>query len=143
MNKKSIRVFLSHATRDGDIAQKVGHHLSQAGYDVWDPAEQILPGADWAGELKQALDAAEAIVVFISPEAMASREISREIEYALSAKRLRGRLIPVIIRPTKDAPWILDALEPVPYQGPGRTSRHIIELLSQPHNASEAQSRAV
>jgi hypothetical protein len=58
--------------------------------------------------------------------------VSHEIEYALGAKHLRGRLIPVMIRPTKGAPWILDSLQQVRYQNPGKTGRQIVKLLVRP-----------
>ncbi len=31
----------------------------------------------------------------------------REVEFALGAPQYRGRLIPVLVRPTADMPWIL------------------------------------
>jgi hypothetical protein len=80
-------------------------------------------------------------VVFISPDAMASRSVSHEIEYALGAKHLRGRLIPVTIRPTKDAPWILGSLQSVRYKSPDKTGRQIVELLARSHDAPEAKIR--
>ncbi len=134
-------VFLSYARSDRDLVQKIGQRLREAGLEVWDPDEKILPGANWTDELKAALDSAGALVVFISPEAMASRTVSYEIEYALGARHLRGRLIPVTIRPTKDAPWILDSLQSVRYQGPSKTGRQIVALLSQSHHAPEAKTR--
>jgi TIR domain len=141
MPQKVRRVFLSYARSDRDLVQKIGQELSEAGLEVWDPDQNILPGANWMAELKAALDSASAFVLFISPDAMASRSVSYEIEYALGAKHLRGRLIPVTIRPTKDAPWILDSLKSVQYQGPGKTGRQIVELLGQSHDAPEAKSR--
>jgi hypothetical protein len=142
MPQKVRSVFLSYASRDRDLAQKIGQKLSEAGLEVWDPDQEILPGADGMAELRAALDSASAIVVFISPDAMASRSVSYEIEYALGAKHLRGRLIPVTIRPTKDAPWILNSLQSIQYQSPGKTGRQIAELLGRPHDAPEAKSRA-
>jgi TIR domain len=143
MIKKDGKVFLSYAKSDRDEAQKIGHQLRQAGFEVWDPDREILPGSDWAADLKIALDSAAAVVVFISPEGMASRSVSYEIEYALGAKHLRRRLIPVVMRPTKRVPWILDSLESVQYQGPSKTGRQIVDLLSESHDASEAKSRAI
>lgn len=141
MPQKVGSVFLSYARSDRDLVQKIGQELTGAGLEVWDPDERILPGADWTTELKAALDSAGALVVFISPDAMASRSVSHEIEYALGAKHLRGRLIPVTIRPTKDAPWILDSLQTVRYQSPVKTGRQIAELLAESPNAPEAKSR--
>jgi len=143
MNKKVGKVFLSYARTDRDPAQKIGHQLREAGFEVWDPDEEILPGADWTADLKIALDSAGAVVVFISPEGMASRSVSYEIQYALGAKHLRRRLIPVVMRPTKDVPWILDSLESVNYHSPSKTGRQIVDLLSQEHDAAEAKSRAL
>jgi hypothetical protein len=143
MTEKGSKVFLSYARSDRDAVKKVGRQLQQAGFEIWDPDEEILPGADFSTELKTALDSAGAVVVFISPEAMDSRSVSYEIEYALGARHLRGRLIPVTIRPTKNAPWILGSLESVQYESPSKTGRQIADLLSQPHDASEAKSRAL
>jgi hypothetical protein len=141
MAQRAGAVFLSYARSDRDLVQKIGHKLSEAGLEVWDPDRNILPGANWTDELKAALDSAGALVVFISPDAMASRSVSHEIEYALGAKHLRGRLIPVTIRPTKDTPWILDSLRPVQYQSPDKTGRQIVKLLAQPQDAPEAKIR--
>ena len=116
--------------------------MSGAGFPVWDPEQEILPGSEWTSPLRKALDSASAFIVFISPEAMQSPWISREIEYALAAKHLRGRLIPVVVRPTKDAPWILQSLRSVRYEGPSKTGQQIVELLSQPIDTSHAKRRA-
>lgn len=141
MAEKGTKVFFSYARSDRDAVEKIGHQLQQAGFEVWDPDKEILPGSDWSTELKVALDSATAMVIFISPAAMASRSVSYEIEYALGAKHLRRRLIPVTIRPTKKAPWILDSLESVTYESPSKTGRQIVNLLKQPHDAPEAKSR--
>jgi hypothetical protein len=98
--------------------RRLGVSSREAGFEVWDPDTEILPGADWTADLKVALDSAGPLIVFISPEGMASRSVSYEIEYALGARHLRGRLIPVVIRPTKDSPWILDSIGSVKYQSP-------------------------
>lgn len=141
MAQKRAPVFISYARSDTDVVQKVARQLRDEGVDVWDPDERILPGANWTDELKGALESAGALVVFISPEAMASRSVSYEIEYALGARHLRGRLIPVMIRPTKDAPWIFDSLQSVRYEGPGKTGRKIVQLLNQSDHAPRAETR--
>jgi hypothetical protein len=142
MSKKPSQVFLSYAEIDRNKARKIADELRGSGFQVWDPEREILPGGDWTAELKGALDNSEAIVVLISPEAMQSRWLSYEIAYALGEKRFRGRLIPVFIRPTKRAPWILDSLQPVRYESPSKTGRQIADLLSQPADAPETKRRA-
>jgi len=138
MSKKSSGVFLSYSGADRGVARKIAQHLRGAGVQVWDPEYEILPGSDWTSLLKRALNSAEALVVLISPEAMDSRSVSHEIGYALTAEHLSGRLIPVIIRPTKTAPWILKSLPSVRYKSPSKAGKEIIELLSQPIHVTQA-----
>jgi hypothetical protein len=142
MRKSSKRVFISYASADGEPARKVAQHLSEAGFQIWDPEREILPGADWTSTLKKGLDTAFAVIVFISPDAIESRSVLREIEYALSARHLRGRLIPVVLKPTEEAPWILEVLHPVPYEGPIKTVQQIIRLLNQPGNVPQFKRTA-
>jgi len=142
MNKTGSKVFLSYASADQQPVRRIAEHLRGAGFQVWDPEQEILPGADWLSQLRGALDSASAVVVFVSPDAMESRSVAHEIEYALGARHLRGRLIPVLLRPTKDAPWILQSLAPVRYQGPGKTGQQIVELLSEPVNVRQAKRPA-
>ena len=134
---------MSYARSDRNQAQKIGQELRQAGSEVWDLDKEVLPGDRWVTSLQVALDSTDAVVVFISPAGMALRDVSYAIEYSLGAKHLRNRLIPVIMRPTKDAPWILGSLESVENKGPGKTCRQIANLLSQTHDAPEAKSRAI
>src|SRR5712692_4914060 len=142
MRKTGSKVFLSYDRADREPARKIADHLREAGFQVWDPEQEILPGSDWTSLLRKALESAVAVVVFISPKAVESRSVSREIEYALGAKHLRGRLIPVVLRPTKAAPWILRFLQPVRYEGPSKTSQQIVEILSQPADVPQAKRRA-
>lgn len=137
------KVFLSYARADRDRARKLVNHLREAGLEVWDPEQGLLPGSDFTSDLKEALDTAEAVVVLISPDAMESRSVSHEIEYARGAKHLRRRLIPVLIRPTKEIPWILNTLHMIhyDYEQPGKTSQHIAELLTQPQDAPPTKLR--
>lgn len=142
MSKRSKKVFLSYAWPDRALVRGIADQLSEEGFQIWDPEQQILPGSDWTSSLKKALDAAHAVIVFISPEAIQSRSVLHEIEYALGAKHLRGRLIPVVLRPTEEAPWILQSLQPVPYEGPSKTGQQIIRLLSRPGHVPQARRSA-
>ena len=50
-----------------------------------DPDWQVLPGDNWPLKLAEALNQANAMIVVLSPEAVESRWIRHEIEYALGA----------------------------------------------------------
>jgi hypothetical protein len=83
MMKSKMRVFLSHAREDAKVADVLRAGLSKAGFEVWHDAEQLMPGDNWALELGKALQKAQAMVVLLSPSALTSPSVQREIEYAL------------------------------------------------------------
>lgn len=142
MSSKPVRVFLSYALPDREIARTVGERLSREGFLIWDPETEILPGDNFAAALDAALRAADAMVLFISPEAMKSRSVTRELEYALGARHLSGRVIPVMLKPTRNAPWILESLQPVKHDTPETTSNRIAESLRKPAYVPQAKQRA-
>lgn len=111
-----MKVFISHSRSDEKIAQKVAHACHEAGFEVWDHHNEILPGDNWAEKIAQALRESEAMIVLISPDSLQSEWTQREIEYALGDERYRNRLIPVLLAsPEKLAkekfPWILKKLK--------------------------------
>ncbi|MDE0449309.1 MAG: toll/interleukin-1 receptor domain-containing protein [Spirochaetaceae bacterium] len=111
-----MKVFISHAHSDEHLAQKVAAILQEAGLEVWDAMREILPGDNWAQEVSNALQESEAMVILLTPDAVRSEWVRREmrwnIEYALGEVRFRSRLIPVVagdpdILNTEGVPWIL------------------------------------
>lgn len=110
-----MKAFISHSKSDENVAQKVAHACHEAGFEVWDQHNEILPGDNWAEKIAQALRESEAMIVLISPDSLQSERIQREIEYALGDERYRNRLIPVLLAPPEKLakekfPWILKKL---------------------------------
>jgi TIR domain len=108
---RSMNVFISYARRDQPTAKKIADGLKRAGLNVWYDAD-ILPGGLWVDQISKALRDADAMVVLVTPETAHSKEVRREIDYALSKTEFRNRLIPVVMGSPekinkKDLPWIL------------------------------------
>lgn len=76
------RVFLSHASVDAETARRVCAELERAGLECWIAPRDIRPGGDWSEEILGGIDAASALVVFVSPTSNASRQVAREVERA-------------------------------------------------------------
>ncbi len=132
-----MNVFLSHTVKDRELARAVAAALAAAGLTVWDPAAEILPGDNWAEKIGRALEESEAMVVLLTPAALASDSIRRDIEYALGNLRFKERLIPVLSGPFdtlsgEDVPWILKRLKTVTLteDDPSRLGR-IAEVIRQ------------
>jgi hypothetical protein len=137
MKPQGLKVFLSYADRDDKLAQALRIELEKGGLEVWDPVARLTPGDNWALEQGKALKDAEAIVVLLSPAALASDHVKREIDYALGEPRFKGRLIPVVVRPVKEIPWILETLQVLRIDADlGRGSRRVLEALKRIQTAA-------
>jgi TIR domain len=112
-----MQVFISHSSKDTTIARQLAHLLSEAGLNVWIPEDEILPGDNWAKKIGQALEESDLMVVLVTPQAFESEWLKEEIQYALTAGRYKGRLIPVFLgsesATSPDVPWILRKLNSV------------------------------
>ena len=102
-----MNVFISHAQADTKWAEVLRAGLADAGFAVSDPVGEMCAGENLHLEVGKALARADAMVVVLSPDSAASPFVRAEIEYALSSPRFRDRLIPVLVKPTEDIPWIL------------------------------------
>jgi hypothetical protein len=107
---ETIQVFISHAQGDAKLARDLSRYLQAQGFRVFDPGE-LFPGDNLYLAIGQALEASQAMVVLISPEAVSSPWVQGDIGYALGAQQFAGRLISVEVEPTEDAPWILRRLK--------------------------------
>ena len=104
-----MKVFISHADADETFARKVVAGLEEAGFEAWDASREILPGDNWAAKIARALQESEAMVVLLSPDALRSGSVRREIDYALGEQRYSNRLISVLPKELNEekVPWIL------------------------------------
>jgi hypothetical protein len=111
-----MNVFLSYSYRDDALASRLTRTLESEGIRVWYGSRDILPGDNWAEKIAKALADSDAMVVLISPSALESSSVKREIEYALGKTDYnRHRLIPVVVGgrellQASDFPWILKKL---------------------------------
>ena len=138
-----MKVFLSYARPDEHWARELGTRLSTAGLTVWDANHEVLPGDNWARAIGAALEKCDAMVVLVSPESVESQSVRREIEYALGSKSFKGRLVPVLVRPTPKLPWILRKLHRVELkENPTKASREIIRILQQASDPGTPPTRA-
>lgn len=91
-------IFVSYSRKDADFALQLARSLSDMGSDVWIDVQDIPPGMKWSSAIQQGLDVCDALVVVISPDAMASHNVEDEWQYALDQKK---PVIPLLWRPAK------------------------------------------
>lgn len=124
-----MSIFVSYSHRDEKWAREFIHHLSEEGIEVWDAESELSPGDNWNLEVGKALERASAMIVLLSPASARSANLRREIEYALGSRKFQDRLIPVIVKPTDDIPWILKRFKPIRGSNPSRVSERVARRL--------------
>jgi hypothetical protein len=113
-----MKIFISHAAEDRELASQLADQLSQAGFAVWNATQEIAPGDNWAKETGLALDESDLLVALITRGALKSESLRGDIQYGLTSKKFERRLIPVLVGYTtvvvdQDVPWILLRTDPI------------------------------
>jgi adenylate cyclase len=92
------RVFISYASNDAALAQKVCSALEATGLLCWIAPRDVLPGTLYADAIVSAIDESSILVLVLSKEAVASAHVGRELERAASKRH------PIIALRTDTAP---------------------------------------
>lgn len=89
MTAQPSQVFISYQRTDEAVARLVRDRLVQAGVPVWMDQYDIPVGAYWPDEIDTALTASAIVVGILSPDAVASRNVKNEWDWAIqNDKRL-------------------------------------------------------
>lgn len=122
MSSQPLSVFISYSHRDETLKQELEDHLAllkrQGKINPWQD-RQIEAGTEWNDQIREALDAADIILLLVSPRFMNSDFCyGKEMERAMQRHRNGdARVIPIILTPTdwKGAPF--DKLQVLPKDG--------------------------
>jgi TolB-like protein/Tfp pilus assembly protein PilF len=83
----SAHVFLSYASDDAEVAQKVCSSVEAAGLRCWMAPRDVKPGAQYADAIVRAINDAKTVVLVMSASAVDSAHVAREIERAASKRK--------------------------------------------------------
>ena len=125
-------VFVSYHRGDADFATVLRIEFEKAGHTVWVDERAISPGADWRTEIDQGIQAADALIAVMSPEAARSEYVTYEWAFALG----RGiPVVPVVVRTATLHPR-LEALQYLDFTShEARPWTRLLEMLEQPESA--------
>src|SRR5687768_852266 len=96
MTEQGSQVFISYHRSDLAVAERVRAHLVKNGVTTWMDAYDIPAGAYWPDEIDQGLNQSSLIVGLLSPDAVASRNVKNEWDWAIQNKK---QLILLMTRP--------------------------------------------
>jgi len=79
------RIFISYASEDASVAERVRTGLEQAGVACWIAPRDIEPGTSFPAAITAAIQASSAQVLLLTAEANVSRHVLSEVELAFNA----------------------------------------------------------
>jgi TolB-like protein/Tfp pilus assembly protein PilF len=78
------KVFISHSSKDKEIADLICQHLESAGVPCWIAPRDIGPGADWTEGIMRGIASSRIFVLVFSGHANDSDHVRREVGRAFS-----------------------------------------------------------
>src|SRR5712691_2418983 len=110
-------VFLSHASRDHATAHELREILVAHGVPVWFSPHHIRGAQQWQDEIGAALKRCGWFMVLLTPNAVRSMWVKRELNYALIEKRYEDRIIPLLFKKCdiRALSWILPQFQAIDF----------------------------
>lgn len=82
-SEQKFHVFISHATANAGIAQRIVQHLERIGVRCWIAPRDIEPGVAWAESIIHGIEACSVFVLVLSRKSILSKQVLREVERAI------------------------------------------------------------
>jgi hypothetical protein len=93
-----LEVFLSHASQDHAKARRLRKLLVDHKVPVWFSPHHIRGAQQWQDEIGEALARCTWFIVILTPHAVKSMWVKRELNYALIEKHYEERIIPLLFK---------------------------------------------
>lgn len=78
------QVFISYSNKDKQMANAVCHYLEQEKIRCWMAPRDIRLGADFAGEIANAIPKSKVLLIILSSSSNSSKQVLRELELAIN-----------------------------------------------------------
>lgn len=95
--------FISHASADRDLAEKISEMLEARGIECWIAPRDLVPGRDYGEEIIRGIEETSATILILSENANSSTFVKKEIERAVSKSK---PVFPVRIRQVMPSPGL-------------------------------------
>ncbi len=131
MSADSLRtVFLSHSSDDLEFVEALQRRLNDGHWKVLVDRTDARPGDELADTIKRLIDQADHVVGVLSPAAVESKWVRRELRYAVKTKSPADghRIVPLLIKGTTDK-QLRDAFEQPDPDGPDDLEHWPLERL--------------
>ena len=106
-------VFLSHASEDRTFVENLNAVLQRHGIPTWYSETNILGAQQWHDEIGSALNRCDWFLLVLSPNAVESLWVKRELVYALQQNRFKNKIVPLFYLDCdyEDLSWVLSSFQ--------------------------------
>ena len=124
-------IFLSHSDRDRTFVARLAETLRRHGLPVWYSGTDIVGAQQWHDEIGSALRRCDWFVLVLSPSAVNSTWVKRELIFALQQNRLDDRIVPLLFESCDytTLSWTLPSLQIIDFmQDFERGARELVRV---------------
>ena len=134
-------IFLSHSSTDRTFTAELAEVLRGHGIPVWYSDTNIRGAQQWHDEIGAALQRCDWLVVVLTPHAVASKWVKRELLYCLQQDRFDGRIAPILYQSCNhdELSWTLASLQMVNFQKDfDQGCRDLLQIWGLGYSASKS-----
>ena len=112
-------VFLSHSSKDRDFVVRLVRVFKKYKIRYWYSARHISGAKQWHDEIGRALNRCDWFLIVLTPNAVRSQWVKRELLFALNEARYNERIIPLLRKPCKYSrlSWTLPEFQFIDFSG--------------------------
>jgi len=125
-----LEVFLSHSSKDRHLAEQVVGILQEYNIPVFYAPTHLKGAREWLKVVGVALDRCDWFLLLLTPNAVESMWVDRELQYALMQPRYRDRIVPVLCQPCdfKKLSWTLQLFEIIGFPDCELSERQLLRV---------------
>ena len=107
--------FLSHSHQDREAAEELVGTLARHGIPVWYSPTAVVGAQQWHDEIGRALRRCDWFLLLLTPRAVASTWVKRELLYALRTEGYFERITPLLLEAcdAEELSWTLPDLQTI------------------------------
>ncbi len=111
-------VFLSHSHQDKRLTVHIAKELRRHGVAAWYSERHIVGAQQWLDQIGLALKRCDWFAIVLTPDAVASMWVKREVSAALIDRKYNGRIVPLLAKNCvyEQLAWPLTTLQAIPFR---------------------------
>lgn len=105
--------FLSHSSKNREFVSHLANELRRHGVPVWYSETNILGAQQWHDEIGKALRRCDWFIIVLSPDAVNSMWVKRELIFTLQDQRFEDKILPILYQPCEytKLSWVLPSFQ--------------------------------